>query len=156
MAHLPANQGDANMTDPTMPAPVSPPEDTKVMSRPIPSLSDWLGDGARSDDFEAYVRDMLTLEYAVTDPNEESMVRMMRTLTIAAMECCRIECEVHDRSFADVLPLLARACGIGIMGPILSATREAPAAPLGYLVNLVTGEFRFGAERLMLAQEKRS
>ena len=130
-------------------------ETIKVMSRPIPSLAQWLGDGARADDFEAYVRDMLAHEYAVADPNEKTMVRIMRTLSIACMEAARTEVEVHGRSFADALTLLARACGVAIMAPILSGTRDDPAAPLRQLVDLATNEFRFGADRMVMAQEKR-
>lgn len=130
-------------------------ESTKVMSRPLPSLAQWLGDGARSEDFEAYVRDMLAAEYLVTDPREQMMVRAMRTLTIACMEVCRTEVEGNGHSFGEVLPLLARACGVAIMAPILSATREDSHPPMRGLVDLVQREFKFGAMRMVLAQERR-
>jgi len=49
----------------------------KLMARPVPSLGQWLGDGARAEGFEEWVRENLDHEAHIVDPNERAVLRMV-------------------------------------------------------------------------------
>lgn len=101
----------------------------KILDRPLPSLAQWLGDGARADGFEEWVKETVFIERAVTNEAEASAVRMVRTMAIAMMEACRIETERHGRNAADVLVTVSRVTGCAAMAAVLSIIDHAKGPP---------------------------
>ena len=117
----------------------------KITDRPLPSLAQWLGDGARAEDFEAWVSDMMSLEYAAraTSPREEQTVRLLRTTAIAFVEAMRIE-DAAGADSIDALLALARVSGIAVMGAVTCAVTDD--APLLKIAKMMAEEFSHGAK----------
>lgn len=121
----------------------------QITKTPLPSLTEWLGDGARAEGFEDWVRETISLEHDVGTDEERAAIRMIQTLAIACMEVCRREHEQYGRSQAEALHLLARCCGVAVMSPVLSACHEAPRSSLHKLVRLLADDFKRGASLMV-------
>lgn len=117
----------------------------KAMSRPIPTLAQWIGDGARGEGFEEWVRETIALEHAVPSADEAALVRIIKLLAVACLEASRIETEAHGRPVDRTFIMLARACGIAAMAPVLSVVDNALNPPLRRIVRELSEEFGHGA-----------
>lgn len=127
----------------------------KLFDRPIvPSLNQWLGDGARADGFEEFVRNSELIEATACTPGEAQAARLMRTFSIACVEALRIERERYpELPPADAVLRLARVAGSAVFGAVISASDyEDPAAPLLKLAKHLAEEFAHGARIMARAQ----
>lgn len=114
-------------------------------AKPVPSLAEWLGDGARAEGFEEWVAETLAIQAGEISPDEASIVRIVQTLAVAFMEAMRAETERHGRSPAEVVHFAARAAGVAIMSPVLSLAKD-DARGLHELVRIITKDFKVGAK----------
>lgn len=128
----------------------------KLMARPIPSLSEWLGDGARADGFEEWVAESIAVEGELKDPEQAAVVRMVRTFSIAMVEICRIEDERHLRTAHQIFPALARAAGVAIAAALASAIDHDQARAFPKLTRTMSEEFHHGAKVFLDAATRKN
>jgi hypothetical protein len=126
---------------------------TTLMSRPLPSLAQWLGDG-RADGFEDWVREAVFLERAVNDEGEAAALRMLRTMAIACMEALRQETEHHGRDAVESAFILARVAGSAVMAPVLSVMDPSKSPPWQQIADTLTEDFRHGARMMARGMEE--
>lgn len=120
-------------------------------TKKIPSLAEWLGDGARADGYEEWVRDTLFIDRAVASAEAEIGLRMIRTLTVACVEVMRQERERGEFDSATALQCLARAAGVAVSAPILCMLRD-DADNIPGLALVLSAEFGHGIT-LILPEE---
>jgi len=123
----------------------------KLMDRPLPSLAQWLGDGARGEGFEEWVKEAVFLERNVASEAERSAVRIQRTLSIAFMEVLRAETEQHGREWAASVMLASRVAGAAAFGAVLGCLDADKSPPLLRLARMVADEFHVGAKSMAKA-----
>jgi len=125
------------------------------MARPVPSLGQWLGDGARAEGFEEWVRENLDHEAHIVDPNERAVLRMVNILSVACVEICRRETDLHGRDNSETLIHLGRAVGVALMAPLLCCADANMPIALQRLMKIVLGEVRHGAESMLRSYESK-
>lgn len=125
-----------------------------LMSRPLPSLAEWLGDGDRAEGFEGWVRHTVFMAEAAADDDQAAASRILQTLSIAMIETCRTEAEHHGRDFVQTVCALARISGVAAMAAVMSPLDDEKAPPLEKIVKLITEEFRHGARMMAEAAER--
>lgn len=118
------------------------------MDRPLPSLADWIGDGARADGFEEWVQTSIPVGAVSDTPEERAALRLIKILSVATVEGCRTETDIHGREFGATISLLSRAAGCAVGAALVSAMDDDIPSPLR-ITKLITEEFRNGL-KLML------
>lgn len=115
-----------------------------LVHRPIPALRQWLGDGDRAEGFEKWVAENLARQNdrTLTD-SERSFVRILNTITIASIECLRLEHE-NGRDHVDSTIFLARAMGVASLYALAGQMGESPDIPWRRIANDVIGEVQAG------------
>lgn len=114
-----------------------------IFAKDIPSLGQWLGDGPRAEGFEQWVKLLLRTEHL--DEDEQSALRLMQILGIAAIEGSNIEAR-HGRPFEMTAVFLARGMGAVCMTAVASCLRDD--APWRDMAVMLTEEFRRGAKQM--------
>lgn len=112
-----------------------------AFTKNIPSLNEWLGDGQRAEGFEQWVKLLLQTEHA--DEDEQSALRFMQILGVAAIEGGNIETR-RGRPFELTAAFLSRGMGAVCMVAIASCLREE--TPWRDVSIMLTEEFRLGAK----------
>ena len=92
----------------------------------IPTLREWLGDGARADGFEEFVLSTLQAEDG-EDAGVQASMRVIRTLLIAMVEAGRREDEAGSDA-VDTLLRMGRGLGYAFMAAMVS--KGSPDMPL--------------------------
>lgn len=126
--------------------------DLRLLSKPLPSLAAWLGDGARAEQFEEWLIESTAASKATTGI-EASTVRIIQTLSIACIEALRREYDL-GRPVEETMQLLPRAAGAMVMAALLNASKEDKASVLR-LLKLTVEEFGHGARKIALSATKR-
>ena len=123
------------------------------LDRPVQSLHQWLGDGARCDGFEEWVRE--ATEWAgIAPPAKASLIRMITTLSVAVLESCRTETTLHGQSVETVMARLPSAAGVAVMAAVLCVARD-DATALDKLAEVMTRGFGSSC-RDMAAQNRQA
>lgn len=120
----------------------------KLNDRPLPSLAQWLGDGARADGFEEWVAESVIAERHVADEGEASALRLLRILCIAMVEACRVETDIHGRDHAETVTRLGRCCGVALMAAQISILDGDKKPPLLRIARIFAAEFAHGARTM--------
>lgn len=84
----------------------------------IPTLRQWLGDGARAEGFEEFVLATLNAEDG-SDPGVQASMRVVRTLLVAMVEAGRREDEAGSDA-VDTLLRMGRGLGYAFMAAMVS------------------------------------
>ena len=92
----------------------------KLLSKPLPSFSEWLGDDQRAVGYYEWVAETLTLERLCEGEDEEASIRIIRGLAVAFAEICRSETDTHGRDAIETCAMLSRCVGWAVMGPLVS------------------------------------
>jgi hypothetical protein len=125
-----------------------------ITSKPFPTLAQWLGDGGRADGFEEWVRTMLDAERDGATADEAAASRIIRTLSIACIECARTEDERHGRPFELTVVMLARLAGVAIMAAVMSPLDDGDEVPpLDNIARMMVEEFRHGTSIMTAAAD---
>lgn len=111
-------------------------------ARKIPSLREWLGDGARADGFEEYVEAVLQGKKS-PDPGVRASHRVIETLMIAMVEAGRREDAAGEQA-VDTLLRMGRGTGFAFMSAMVSKVDDA--MPLDEALEMATEMFREGAQ----------
>ncbi|MDX2289775.1 MAG: hypothetical protein NW217_13250 [Hyphomicrobiaceae bacterium] len=128
----------------------------KLKSRPIPTLCEMLGDGARADGFEDWVRECHDIELSIDDPLQRAMIRMQRLLSVAMVEALNREAAAGDVDPATAINLMARLMGVSLMAAVLSdRTDDAVASmPVARFARMIGDDVAFGARSMALATKR--
>lgn len=122
-----------------------------LLEKPLPSLAEWLGDGARADGFEEWVATVAMADKIEEDPEQQASLRMLRTFLIALVEAGRIESERHGRTATEVVHMMARVAGGAVMAAALSVLKED--APRMRVAKILADDFGVGAKAMVKAAQ---
>lgn len=118
-----------------------------ALTKRIPSLAEWLGNGARCDGFEQWVA--LTLDQSA-DPDgtsdEAKMLRIAQTFAVACVEQMSREAQrdPSPEGVSDALAMWARAAGFTTVCAVASVVRDD--APFRRIARTLAEEFKIGAK----------
>lgn len=118
------------------------------MADPLKVLNQVLGDGARTADFEAFLKlaDTMREQYAgYTDPGALMVARFMVLFSVAAVEGGREASDQNpDMPTAQIIHALCLGASISLCGAVLSVVREPLTST--QLRAIVEGSFQLGIE----------
>lgn len=115
-----------------------------LLRKPLPTLAQWIGDGARADGFEDWVRCCIEQAPKTRTADESAALRILQTVCIAFVEAGRAEIDRHGRKAEEVILHLPRIGAYAAMMAIISMARED--ADLCELLELLTPEMLSGAK----------
>lgn len=116
-----------------------------LMGKPLPTLREFLGDGARAEGFEEWVAENMALQERAKTPQEAAAARMIQTFSIAAVEVLRRETEAGMEAI-DAMMMMPRCVSWSIMAACLCAIKDD--APYLRVAKIVADEFAEGARHV--------
>lgn len=116
-----------------------------LLGKPLPTLREFLGEGARAEGFEEWVAENMALQERAKTPQEAAAARMIQIFSIAAVEALRRETEAGMEAI-DAMMMMPRCVAWSIMAASLCAIKED--APYLRVAKIVSDEFAEGARHI--------
>ena len=116
----------------------------------LPTLAEWLDGRDRGEAFEEFVSETMAMSAGVST-DDQSMLRILRTLGIAIVEAARRE-DAEDTPRIDVVARLARATGYMLFNTVLSSMRDG--VPLERVAKIIRADIREGIDEAVAAARR--